>query len=252
MFPSCQLGGWVHTRVLPPCSPYYPAQPTDPLMPHDARSFAGLERGFHLREFTAESSPDGSLVRAGALPVFKGPEVWAALPTWVWEDGENPATLLLLTPSPRWAVAVGGATPVSGTLGNQAVSRSLSCPMCWAHKGAVLDPAGQGGGWGVAGGGRDLRRPQPTWLPPRTCTCTARPPPVSSLVGGAEGRVCPSDGHHLPSSPSTEPPGQGASLCHVFSRRLWQPSGSSSGTGWEAPIPSRLLLEQESRGPPSW
>ena len=98
MFPSCQLGGWVHTRVLPPCSLYYPAQPTDPLMPHDARSFAGLERGFHLREFTAESSPDGSLVRAGALPVFKGPEVWAALPTWVWEDGENPATLLLFTP----------------------------------------------------------------------------------------------------------------------------------------------------------
>ncbi|XP_010829049.1 PREDICTED: uncharacterized protein LOC104981574, partial [Bison bison bison] len=75
--------------------------PEDPLMPHDARSFAGLERGFHLREFTAESSPDGSLVRAGALPVFKGPEVWVALPTWVCEDGENPATLLLLTPSPR-------------------------------------------------------------------------------------------------------------------------------------------------------
>ncbi|KAB0359470.1 hypothetical protein FD754_003626 [Muntiacus muntjak] len=40
-----------------------------------------------------------------SLPVLEGPGVRALLPAWVWEGGENRATLLLLTPSPWRAVA---------------------------------------------------------------------------------------------------------------------------------------------------
>lgn len=204
-------------------------------MPRDACSFAGLEKGFHPREFTAESGPDRSLVPAGALPVLEGPGVRAVLPTWVWEGGENRATLLLLTPSPWRAVAVAVATPVSGALGNRATSRSLSCPTCWAHEGAVLGPAGWGGRGRLResrAGGQDLGRLRPAW-PRLHLRLRARPRPVSSR---GRGRVCPAGRVPPALQPSVGPPGGGAFRCHILSRRPRRPSGSSSGTGWKAPV----------------
>lgn len=183
-------------------------------MPRDACSFAGLEKGFHPREFTAESGPDRSLVPAGALPVLEGPGVRAVLPTWVWEGGENRATLLLLTPSPWRAVAVAVATPVSGALGNRATSRSLSCPTCWAHEGAVLGPAGWGGRGRLResrAGGQDLGRLRPAW-PRLHLRLRARPRPVSSR---GRGRVCPAGRVPPALQPSVGPPGVGGlSLPH--------------------------------------
>ena len=126
-----------------------PPNPETPLMPHDACSFAGLEKGLRPREFTAESGPDGSLVPAGAPPVLEGLGVQVVLPTWVWEGGENRATLLFLTPSPWRAVTVAVATPGLVPLGTG------------PHPAASLVPrAGptRGQSWALLGGGRGRLR----------------------------------------------------------------------------------------------
>lgn len=102
-------------------------------------------------------------------------------------------------------------------------------------RGQSWAPLGGGGGDGCGSHGQEDRTSGGCALPGPACTCACERGPGLCPPGGGAGSV-QREGCHLPSSPPWGHPGWGGFRCHILSRRPRRPSGSSSGTGWKAPV----------------